>query len=72
MAREDMDLAVKALQAVTLLKTPGPMSKAEAYLRQGQIAQRRGDAKKATLLAKRSLAADGNYEEAKAFIAELG
>ncbi|MEY2929944.1 MAG: hypothetical protein RL033_693, partial [Pseudomonadota bacterium] len=42
MARGEFDVAIKALQLVTLLKTPGPMSRAEAYLRQAAIAKHRG------------------------------
>jgi tetratricopeptide (TPR) repeat protein len=77
LAREAMerglqDLAIKALQLVTLLKDPGPMSRAEAYLRQAIIAKEKGDPKKAVLLAKRALAAENQYEEAKAFLAQLG
>jgi hypothetical protein len=60
------------LQLVTLLKDSAPMSRAEAYLRQGIIANEKGDPKKAALLAKRALSTDGDYAEAKAFLAKLG
>lgn len=72
MEREDYDNAVKALQLITLLKDDCPMSRAEAYLRQGQIASAKGDPRKAALLAKRALTADTNYEPAKIFLEELG
>src|SRR5690606_36493838 len=50
MERGEYDAAIKALQLVALLKEDSPMSRAEAYLRQGIIAQERGDTKKALLL----------------------
>jgi tetratricopeptide (TPR) repeat protein len=72
MNRGMQELAIKALQLVTLLKDSAPMSRAEAYLRQGIIANEKGDPKKAALLAKRALSTDGDYAEAKAFLAKLG
>lgn len=71
MEQGELDAAVKALQLVTLLKEECPMSRAEAYLRQGMIAQQRGDKKKAALLGKRALTADAEYEPAKEFLAQL-
>lgn len=66
------DTAIKALQLITLLKTPGPMGRAEAYLRQAIIANQQGDAKKAVLLARKATATDPDYAEAQGFLAELG
>lgn len=71
MSRGEYDVAIKALQLVTLLKNPGPMSRAEAYLRQAAIAKQRGDVKKSALLAKRALTTEPEYEEAKRFLEEL-
>ncbi len=71
MARGEFDVAIKALQLVTLLKTPGPMSRAEAYLRQAAIAKHRGDIKKSALLAKRAITTEPEYQEAKVFLDEL-
>jgi tetratricopeptide (TPR) repeat protein len=71
MSRGEFDVAIKALQLVTLLKTPGPMSRAEAYLRQAAIAKHRGDVKKSALLAKRALTTEPDYQEAKVFLEEL-
>jgi tetratricopeptide (TPR) repeat protein len=71
MSRGEFDVAIKALQLVTLLKTPGPMSRAEAYLRQAAIAKHRGDLKKSALLAKRAITTDPGYQEARAFLGEL-
>jgi predicted Zn-dependent protease len=70
MERNDLDMATKALQLVTLLKDEGPMSRAEAYLRQAIIADQKGDPRKAVLLAKRALNADPNYEPARVFVEE--
>ena len=72
MESELYDLAVKALQAVTLLKSPGPMPRAEAYLRQAIIANTKGDKRKASLLGKRALNTDPNYEDARNFLDLLG
>ena len=66
------DIAIKALQAITLLKADAPMSKAEAYLRQGMIAEQKGDPKKAVFLAKRALAQEPDYADAKTFLERLG
>lgn len=71
MARGEFDVAIKALQLVTLLKTPGPMSRAEAYLRQAAIAKHRGDTKKSALLAKRAVTTDPEYADAKSFLDDL-
>jgi tetratricopeptide (TPR) repeat protein len=68
MERDDLEMATKALQLVTLLKEDGPMSRAEAYLRQATIAVRKGDDRKAVLLAKRAMSADPNYEPARKFV----
>ncbi|MEN9578048.1 MAG: hypothetical protein RJA70_1057 [Pseudomonadota bacterium] len=72
MDRGDFDSAIKALQLITLLKEECPMSRAEAYLRQGIIAQQRGDNKKAALLGKRALTADAGYSPAQEFLDQLG
>jgi tetratricopeptide (TPR) repeat protein len=72
MERGELDVAIKALQAITLLKGDAPMSKAEAYLRQGMIAEQRGDAKKAVFLAKRALTQDPSFDDARAFLERLG
>jgi tetratricopeptide (TPR) repeat protein len=71
MSRGEFDVAIKALQLVTLLKNPGPMSRAEAYLRQAAIAKHRGDIKKSALLAKRAITTEPDYQEAKVFLEEL-
>lgn len=68
----DDDTALKALRVVTLLKTPGPMSKAIAFLRQAQIAHRQGDAQKAVLWARRARLEDDALVEAHEFLQQIG
>jgi tetratricopeptide (TPR) repeat protein len=72
MERGELEIAIKALQAITLLKGEAPMSKAEAYLRQGMIAEQKGDPKKAVFLAKRAMTQEPDYADAKAFLERLG
>ncbi|MCC6648633.1 MAG: tetratricopeptide repeat protein [Polyangiaceae bacterium] len=66
------ELAQKALRAVTMLKSPGPMTKAMAYLRQGMIARHLGDPRRGVLLARKALSEDPHLEEARAFLQEQG
>jgi thioredoxin-like negative regulator of GroEL len=66
------DVALKALKAVTLLKNPGPMSRALATLRQGQIAFQQGDAKRAAYLARKAISDDPSLVEAESFLREIG
>lgn len=66
------EVALKALKAVTLLRTPGPMSRAMATLRQGQIAYQQGDPKRAVLLAKKALQEEPGLSEAEEFLREAG
>ncbi|MDP3277612.1 MAG: hypothetical protein Q8Q09_20690 [Deltaproteobacteria bacterium] len=72
MAFDDLDTAMKALRALTLMKNPGPMSKAQAFFRQGVIAFKQGDSRKAVFLAKRALSEDGELSEARELLTQLG
>jgi tetratricopeptide (TPR) repeat protein len=63
-----LDLANRALRAVTLLKSPGPMDKALAYQFMGDIARQQGDPKRALTLLKRALSEDPSLEGARALI----
>ncbi len=63
-----LDLASRALRAVTLMKTPGPMSKALAYQYMGEIARVQGDPKRALTLVKRALVEDPTLEGARALV----
>ena len=60
--------ANRALRAVTLLKTPGALSKALAYQYMGEIARVQGDPKRALTLVKRALMEDPSLEGAKALL----
>lgn len=71
MALGDDATAMNALKVVTLQKTPGPMSKAVAFLRQAQIAHRAGDLQKALLWARRARLEDADLAEAAEFLARL-
>ena len=66
-----LDVAVKALKAITLMKNPKPISRAMAYLRQAMIAQHQGDLRKANMLAKKAQSEDPSLEETQAFLASL-
>ena len=70
--KKELDVAVKALKAISLMKAPKPMSRAMAYLRQAIIAQHQGDARKAATLAKKAQAEDPGLEEATALLEQLG
>jgi golgin subfamily B member 1 len=63
---DQLDLASRALRAITLLKSPGPMSKALAYQHMGEIARRQGDGKRALMLLSRALTEDPSLEGARA------
>jgi tetratricopeptide (TPR) repeat protein len=68
----DDETALKALKVVTLQKTPGPMSKALAFLRQAQIAYKQGDQQKAVLWARRAKLEDDQLTEAVQFLQQIG
>lgn len=66
------EIALKALKAITLMKTPGPMTKGMAFYHQGVIAYQQGDPRKAVFLVKRALAEEPGLTEAVAFLRQLG
>ncbi len=66
-----LDLATRALRAVTLLKTPSPMSKALAYQYMGEVARAQGDPKRALTLIKRALVEDPALDSAKLLLADV-
>jgi tetratricopeptide (TPR) repeat protein len=65
---DQLDLANRALRAVTLLKTPGPLSKALGYQYMGEIARKQGDPKRAVMLLKRAVTEDPTLDGARALI----
>jgi len=68
---EQWDLASKVLRAISLLEDEPLMSPAQALVRQGHIALRQGDQKKALYCAKRALKADAELPEAQALMQQL-
>jgi tetratricopeptide (TPR) repeat protein len=66
-----LDVATKALRAVTMLKVPGPLPKAVAYQKLGEIAWHQGDPKRAALLLKRAVDEDPQLDEARAILQRL-
>ncbi len=69
--REDYDLAIRVLRSIALMDA-APISRAMAYLRQGYIADRRGDRQKAVLWGRKALMEDPNCDEATTFLQEIG
>jgi hypothetical protein len=53
------------------MKSPKPISRAMAYLRQAMIAQHQGDLRKASMLAKKAQSEDPTLAETQAFLAGL-
>ena len=68
---EDYDLAIRVLRSIALMEA-APLSRAIAYLRQGYIAERRGDRQKAVLWSRKALMEDPNCAEATDFLRQLG
>jgi tetratricopeptide (TPR) repeat protein len=68
-----LDLATRALRAITLVKDPAnlPMPKALAYEQLGLIAREQGDTKRAALLLKRAIDEDPTLASARALLEAL-
>jgi tetratricopeptide (TPR) repeat protein len=69
---EDWDLALATLRIIPTLDDECPITPAQALLRQGRIAFRQGDKKRALLCARRATLADSDSPEVKAFLEEIG
>ena len=69
---EQWEVALKALRAITLIETPGRVSQTQALIRQGRIALRQGDKKRAMMFARRAKRGDEVDPELEAFVRELG
>lgn len=65
---ENDEMANRALRSITLLKAPGPMSKALAYQYMGELAGKQGDPRRALMLLKRAVAEDASLDGARALI----
>ncbi len=72
LAEGELDLATRALRAITMLRTAAPISKGVAYERLGEIAMHQGDAKKAAMLLKRAIDEDHTLERARELLSQLG
>jgi tetratricopeptide (TPR) repeat protein len=71
MAQNQLEVATRALRAVTMLKTQAPMSKALAYQYLGEIARQQGDRKRALMLLKRAVDDDPSLASARALLDAL-
>ncbi len=65
MALGEDEIALKALRALALMKNPQPMTRGVAFVRQGQIALKQGDKKKAMFFARKALGEDAQLPEAQ-------
>ncbi|MCP4680400.1 MAG: tetratricopeptide repeat protein [Deltaproteobacteria bacterium] len=68
---EDWDIAVWALKTIALMKTGAPISRAQVFLRQGEISLLRGDKRRAILFGRQAQQEDPNLEEATTFLSEI-
>jgi len=68
---EDWDLATKTLRTISLLDTDCPISRGQAFLRQGKIAYRMGDQKGALMWARRAKREEPDSGEIDRFIEEI-
>ena len=68
---EDWDLATKTLRTISLLDTECPISRGEAFLRQGRIAYRMGDQKGALMWARRAKREEPDSGHIDKFIEEI-
>ena len=66
------DVALKVLRALAAMRTPAPISRPMALLKQAEIAKLQGDGRKAGFLAKKALAEDPEFADAQVFIDALG
>ncbi|MBW2528318.1 MAG: tetratricopeptide repeat protein [Deltaproteobacteria bacterium] len=68
---EQWDMATKTLRTISLIDTECPISRADAFLRQGRIAHIQGDTKNALMWARRAKREDPDSEEIAAFLEQL-
>ncbi|MDB4976496.1 MAG: Membrane protein in colicin uptake-like protein, partial [Myxococcaceae bacterium] len=66
-----LDAALKALRAITMMKAEAPMSRAEAFFRQAIIVAQKGEPRRAVLWAKKAKAEDSHFPGVDRLIAEL-
>jgi tetratricopeptide (TPR) repeat protein len=71
LAAANYDVAMKALRAITMMDDPLPITRAMAFLKQAQIAQMRGDPRRAQHWARKAKSLDEGLSEADTFLAQL-
>lgn len=69
---QDWDLAVKTLRTITLIDSPCPITRGQAFLRQGKIANYLGDEKGARMWARRAQREEAESPDVVAFLQQLG
>lgn len=70
---ENYDLAVKTLRSIAMMDGDGcPITRGMAFLRQGRIALKLGDAKRASLWARRAKQEEPENPEVEEFLGQLG
>ncbi len=67
----NLEVAQRALRAITMLKQPAPLPKALAYQHLGEIARQQGDVKRAMMLVKRAIDDDPTLESARQLLETL-
>lgn len=67
-----LDIALKALRAITMLKGDCPMSRAEAFYRQAVIVAQKGEPRRAVLWAKKAKQEDAAFPGVDKLLTELG
>ncbi len=67
----NLEVAQRALRAITMLKVPAPLPKALAYQHLGEIARQQGDVKRAMMLLKRAIDDDPTLESARQLLDAL-
>ncbi len=67
-----IEIALKALRAITMLKGDCPMSRAEAFYRQAVIVKEKGEPRRAVLWAKKAKQEDAAFPGIDKLLSELG
>jgi tetratricopeptide (TPR) repeat protein len=68
---QNLDVAQRALRAITMLKQAAPIPKALAYQYLGEIARQQGDVKRAMMLLKRAIDDDPSLQSARVLLDAL-
>src|SRR6185312_1864402 len=67
----NLDVAQRALRAITMLKVAAPLPKALAYQHLGEIARQQGDPRRAMMLLKRAIDDDPSLDQARQLLEQL-